>query len=56
MALDILDLSQIEMKLKGKIEDMDFMRNPLLTNYIHPNCVAFDDAGRMFVGDSIGFI
>jgi len=35
---------------------MEFMRNPLLTNYIYPNCVTFDDAGRMFVGDSIGFI
>lgn len=35
---------------------MDFMRNPLLATYVYPNCVAFDDAGRMFVGDSIGFI
>jgi len=35
---------------------MEFMRNPLLTNYIYPNCIAFDDAGWMFIGDSIGFI
>lgn len=56
MSLDILDLAQIEWKFKGKLEDMEFMRNPLLTNYIYPNCVAFDDAGWMFIGDSIGFI
>ncbi len=60
LTLDILNLSEIQTLNKVKIDDMDFMRNPLLTNYIHPNCIAFDDAesstARMFVGDSIGYI
>ena len=56
MDLDIINLTQIENRMNKKVRDMDFMRNPLLTNYIHPNCLAFDDSGRLFVGDSIGFI
>ena len=54
LKLDILDLSQIENRLN--VQDMDFMRNPLLSSYVHPNCLAFDDSGRLFVGDSIGLI
>lgn len=54
MALDVIDLNQMENRLNKK--DMEFMRNPLLTKYIHPNCIAFDDSGRIFVGDSIGYI
>ncbi len=56
LSLDILGIKLIQNKLTGQVDDMDFMRNPLLTSYIYPNCVTFDDAGRMFVGDSIGFI
>jgi WD40 repeat protein len=57
LALDILGIKLIQGRLeKGEADDMDFMRNPLLTSYVYPNCVTFDDAGRMFVGDSIGFI
>lgn len=36
--------------------DMEFLQNPTLFQYVHPNCLAFDKNGRMIVGDSIGLI
>lgn len=49
--IDSMKKALIENKL-----DMDFLQNPTISAYCHPNCLEFDRNGRMFVGDSLGLI
>lgn len=52
----MLNLENFKQVLVENRLDMDFLQNPTLADYIHPNCMAFDRNGRLYVGDSIGLI
>ena len=41
--------------IENKI-DMDFLQNPTINQYVHPNWLTFDKNGKMIIGDSIGLI
>ena len=54
--VNMLNLENVKQVLIENQLDMDFLQNPTIADYIHPNCMVFDRNGRLYVGDSIGLI
>lgn len=55
LVLDIMEVNTHKIT-QGNALELDFMKNPVMSDYVHPNCLSFDKNGRLFVGDSAGLI
>ena len=55
-SIHMLNIDNMKKVLIENKVDMDFLQNPTLSSFVHPNWLAFGKNGKMFVGDSIGLI